>query len=68
MFFQRRVLPIRQEKEMENLEATVKKQKETIENQNVTIQYLAAMTDVYIPEKAEGEENVQNPDENEENI
>ena len=44
--------------EDENLRATVEKQKKTIENQNVTIQYLAAMTDVYIPE--EEEEDVQN--------
>lgn len=36
--------------EDENLRATVEKQKKIIENQNVTIQYLAAMTDVYIPE------------------
>jgi hypothetical protein len=52
--------------EDENLRATVEKQKKTIENQNVTIQYLAAMTDVYIPE--EEEEDVQNFIENEENV
>lgn len=49
--------------EDENLRATVEKQKEIIENQKVTIQYLAAMTDVYIPE--EEEEDVQNFGENE---
>lgn len=53
--------------EDENLRATVEKQKKTIENQNVTIQYLAAMTDVYIPEEEE-EEDVQNFIENEENV
>ena len=53
--------------EDENLRATVEKQKKTIENQNVTIQYLAAMTDVYIP-KEEEEEDVQNFIENEENV
>lgn len=52
---------------MEILKAKVEKQRETIENQKVTIQYLAAMTDVYIPEEEE-EENVQNFAENEENI
>lgn len=52
--------------EDENLRATVEKQKKTIENQNVTIQYLAAMTDVYIPE--EEDEDVQNFIENEENV
>lgn len=53
--------------EEENLKATVERQKRTIENQKVTIQYLAAMTDVYIPEEEE-EENVQNFAENEENV
>lgn len=51
---------------MEILKAKVEKQRETIENQKVTIQYLAAMTDVYIPE--EEEEDVQNFIENEENV
>lgn len=54
--------------EDENLRATVEKQSRIIEAQNVTIQYLAAMTDVYIPEETEVEENVQNPAENEENL
>lgn len=54
--------------ENENLKATVERQKHTIENQKVTIQYLAAMTDVYIPEEEEEEENVQNLTENEENV
>lgn len=53
--------------EEENLKATVERQNQTIENQKVTIQYLAAMTDVYIPEEEE-EENVQNFAENEENV
>ena len=39
-----------------------------IENQNVTIQYLAAMTDVYIPEETEEDEDVQNSFENEDNL
>lgn len=46
----------------------MEKQRETIENQKVTIQYLAAMTDVYIPEETEEDENVQNFIENEENV
>ena len=54
--------------EEENLKATVEKQKQTIENQKVTIQYLAAMTDVFIPEEEEGEDFVQNPVEDEENV
>lgn len=54
--------------EDENLRATVEKQKKTIENQNITIQYLAAMTDVYIPEETKEDEDVQNFTENEENV
>ena len=54
--------------EDENLRATVEKQSRTIEAQKVTIQYLAALTDVYIPEETEEEENVQNFTENEENL
>ena len=54
--------------EDENLRATVEKQSRTIEAQKVTIQYLAAMTDVYIPEETEEEEIVQNFTENEENL
>ena len=54
--------------EDENLRATVEKQKKIIENQNVTIQYLAAMTDVYIPEETEEDEDVQNFGKNGENV
>ena len=67
MFFVKRILSSRQEKEMEILKAKVERQRETIENQKVIIQYLAAMTDVYIPEEEE-EEDVQNFIENEENV
>ncbi len=52
----------------ENLRATVKKQDQTIEKQKVLIQYLAEMTDVYIPEEKEEEEDVQYIDEAEENV
>ena len=48
--------------EDENCKATVEKQKEKIENQNVLIQYLAAMTE------EEEENHVQNIDENEGNL
>ena len=42
----------------ENMRAKVEKQEKTIEKQKVLIEYLAEMTDVYIPE--EEEEDVQN--------
>lgn len=53
---------------MELLKATVEKQRETIENQKVTIQYLAAMTDVYIPEEEEEIEDENNLTANEKNL
>lgn len=68
MFFMKRILAIRQEKEMEILKAKVERQRETIENQKVTIQYLAAMTDVYIPEEEEEIEDENNLTENEKNL
>ena len=52
----------------ENLRANAKKQDMEIEKQKVLIQYLAEMTDVYIPEEEEDEENVQYIDETEENV
>ncbi len=54
--------------EDENLKATVEKQKKIIENQKVTIQYLAAMTDVYIPEEEEEIEDENNLTANEKNL
>lgn len=68
MFFRKRILQIRQEKEMELFKATVEKQRETIENQKVTIQYLAAMTDVYIPEEEKEIEDENNLTANEKNL
>ena len=67
MEIKKAVLAPEENAENENLKATVERQNQTIENQKVTIQYLAAMTDVYIPEEEE-EENVQNFTENEENV
>ena len=58
MFFIKRILSIRQEKEMEILKAYVEYQRETIENQQVTILQLAAMSVVFIPEEEEEEEDV----------
>lgn len=54
--------------ENENLKANVEKQKSKIENQKLLIQYLAEMSDIYIPEDEEEEEHVQDFTENEENL
>ena len=50
--------------ESENLRATVAAQKEKMEGQQVTMQYIAMMSGIYIPEDTEEEdtENVQNLD------
>ena len=50
--------------ESENLRATVAAQKEKMEGQQVTMQYIAMMSGIYIPEETEEEdtENVQNLD------
>lgn len=50
--------------ESENLRATVVTQKEKMEGQQVTMQYIAMMSGIYIPEETEEEdtENVQNLD------
>lgn len=50
--------------ENENLRATVAAQKEKMEGQQVTMQYIAMMSGIYLPEETEEEdtENVQNLD------
>lgn len=42
----------------ENMKADIEKQNRKIEKQDLLIQYLAEMTDVYIPEEEEEEEDV----------
>lgn len=49
--------------EDENLRATVAAQKEKMEGQKVTMQYIAMMSGIYLPEETEEDtENVQNLD------
>lgn len=52
----------------ENMAAKVEKQAKTIEKQDALIQYLAEMTDVYIPPEEEENDDVQDIDEIEENV
>lgn len=52
----------------ENMVAKVEKQAKTIEKQDALIQYLAEMTDVYIPAEEEENDDVQNIAEIEENV
>lgn len=58
---------LEEQAEKEVLAATVKKQKETIEKHQTLLQYVAEMTDVYIPEEEENED-VQNSTEITENV
>lgn len=48
------------------MKADIKKQKEDMESQKLLTQYVAEMSDIYIPEEEEDEENVQAAYENEE--
>ena len=62
----KRILSCLQEKEIENMKADIEKQKEAMESQKLLTQYVAEMSDIYIPEEEEDEENVQAAYENEE--
>lgn len=48
------------------MKADIEKQKEDMESQKLLTQYVAEMSDIYIPEEEEDEENVQVAYENEE--
>lgn len=56
----RRKLPLKQEKELENMKAAIESQKEQIETQKLLTKYVAEMSDIYIPEE---EENVRDIEE-----
>lgn len=63
----RRKLPIRQEKEIENLQASNKELEKKLEEQKLLTKYVAEMSDIYIPEEQENED-VSNTFENEETV
>lgn len=48
------------------MKADIEKQKEDMESQKLLTQYVAEMSDIYIPEEEEDEENAQAAYENEE--
>lgn len=56
----RHKLPLRQEREIENMKATIAEQKEQIETQAMLTQYIAEMVDIYIPTESEETENEEN--------
>ena len=58
MKVKRRQLPVRQEKQMEDARAENAALTEKLEKQALTMQYIAEMSDIYIPEEDTDEQNV----------
>lgn len=54
----RRKLPPKQEKELENLKAAMEEQKEQMETQKLLTKYVAEMSDIYIPEEEEDVQDI----------
>ena len=59
----RKTLSVKKEKELENIRAELNQQKEELETQKLMTQYVADMSDVYIPSGEETEENERNVNE-----
>lgn len=58
MKVKRRQLPVRQEKQLEDARAENAALTEKLEKQALTMQYIAEMSDIYIPEEDTDEQNV----------
>lgn len=58
MKVKRRQLPVRQEKQLEDARAENAALTEKLEKQELTMQYIAEMSDIYIPEEDTDEQNV----------
>lgn len=58
MKVKRRQLPVRQEKQLEDAQAENAALTEKLEKQALTMQYIAEMSDIYIPEEDTDEQNV----------
>ena len=58
MKVKRRQLPVRQEKQLEDAQAKNAALTEKLEKQALTMQYIAEMSDIYIPEEDTDEQNV----------
>ena len=61
----RKIFSPKREKELENMRADIEQQKEQLETQKLTMQYVALMNDIYIPGE-EDDEDVRDTEENEE--
>lgn len=62
----RKALSVKKEKELENLRADLEQQKEDLETQKLMTQYVADMSDIYIPDGEETEEDERDVNETEE--
>lgn len=58
MKVKRRQLPVRQEKQLEDARAENAALTEKLEKQALIMQYIAEMSDIYIPEEDTDEQNV----------
>ena len=58
MKVKRRQLPVRKEKQLEDARAENAALTEKLEKQALTMQYIAEMSDIYIPEEDTDEQNV----------
>lgn len=58
MKVKRRQLPVRQEKQLEDARSENAVLTEKLEKQALTMQYIAEMSDIYIPEEDTDEQNV----------
>lgn len=58
MKVKRRQLPVRQEKQLEDAQAENAVLTDKLEKQALTMQYIAEMSDIYIPEEDTDEQNV----------
>lgn len=57
----RAALPIRQDKQLEDTQAEAAMLRDRLEKQNLTMQYVAEMAGIFIPEEESNEQNVYDP-------
>lgn len=57
----RAALPIRQDKQLEDTQAEAAMLRDRMEKQNLTMQYVAEMAGIFIPEEESNEQNVYDP-------
>lgn len=61
MRIKRAAMPIRQDKQLEDAQAEAALLRDQLEKQNLTMQYVAEMAGIFIPEEEINEQNVYDP-------